>query len=167
MKRNITFAFLVLCIISIFYSCKKCEELFCEEGFFDLKNCQCVCDDDFEGQFCNQEVVQKFIGEWRAKDRCTGTENKNIDYTAKISLTNSKSLIVNNFLSQQNIIVPLQLNKAEKNFIEINKIVLGNNIALSNGSAIINEENNQLEWQYSYEQLGSMYNCTAIWNKIN
>lgn len=167
MKRNITFTFLILFLINIFYSCKKCKELFCEEGFFDLKTCQCVCENDFEGKFCNQKVVQKFVGEWQAKDKCTGAKNKNIDYTAKISLTKSKNLIVNNFLSQQNINLPLQLNKTEKNFIQLNKIILGNNITLSNGSATINEQHNQLLWQYCFEQLGSMHNCTAIWDKIN
>lgn len=154
-------------LLTTFFSCKKCEEFFCEKGFFDLKECECVCEDAFEGKFCDQEVTQKFIGNWLANDFCIGNENKNVDYTAKISLTNSKNLIVQNLLGQQNIIVPLQLNNANKSLLEISKIILGDGIEFSNGSATINAEQNQINWQYNYMQNNNVFNCTAVWNKIN
>lgn len=108
MKNRLIFCTFYLILLSIF-SCSKKEESLCgENGTPVIDTNECFCDFYYEGQFCEIEIREKFIGKWVGYNHsCSFGDTIPDGFVVDISLTNKVDeveIISQNLLNSDTIV---------------------------------------------------------------
>lgn len=73
MIRSLLVPILILCL-AILQSCDPCRKLDCVNGG-ECYEGNCICEEGYIGETCQQEDREKFLARWEASDQCIAGSN--------------------------------------------------------------------------------------------
>lgn len=163
MRRYLQFIIPII-IVAFIYSCdtKSCDNVLCSGNNQTCVNGQCVCQQGYEGDFCDILSAQKFIGNYYVSENCSTTLNGPVNTSYSCYITSGSAIdriVINSFAQQYTVDAYIN-----GNYISIpNQTVFGSTTIQGEGEFY--PDLYRMTIQYEITQGSNFSSCTGIFTK--